>query len=328
MQETTQQTQLDSPPSTPVIQLANVSKRYGFKTAVDHLNLTIYEGEVFGLLGPNGAGKTTTILMLLGLIEPTEGQAYVLDIDATRNPLKVKERVGYLPDDVGFYEDLTGRENLLLTARLNGLTEEEAAQAVDQLLKRVGLEAAADQKAGTYSRGMRQRLGLADTLIKRPRIIILDEPTLGIDPEGVREFLALIRSLSQEEGITVLLSSHHLHQVQAICDRVGLFIDGRLLAVGTIADLAQKLFKDAPYQLKVEAEPLGDGLLANLMQLPGIASVERISPTSIRLLARENTASDVAETIFKSGSKLYALESSQFGLDEIYHRFFAGREGT
>ena len=313
---------------TPVIQLENVSKQYGFKTAVDQLNLTIYEGEVFGLLGPNGAGKTTTILMLLGLIEPTRGKATVLGIDATRNPLQVKKQVGYLPDDVGFYEDLTGLENLRLTARLNGFSEEEADAAAQTLLKRVGLEEAAEQKAGTYSRGMRQRLGLADTLIKRPKIIVLDEPTLGIDPEGVRSFLSLIRTLSTEEGITVLLSSHHLHQVQAICDRVGLFIDGRLLAVGTIAELAQNLFKDAPYQLKIEADPLDDALLETLQTLPGITAIERLSSTAARLLAREHVAPMVAHTIIQHNSKLYALESRAIGLDEIYHRYFEGREGA
>src|SRR5690606_16906022 len=211
-------------------------------TAVDHLTLGIYPGEIFGLLGPNGAGKTTTILMMLGLTEPTSGSVKVSGIDSTRNPMQVKRKVGYMPDDIGFYEDRTALDNLIYTARLNRIPEAEARERARLMLERVGLTDAAGKKVGAFSRGMRQRLGLADVLIKKPEVIILDEPTLGIDPEGVRELLELIRRLSREEGITVLISSHHLHQMQQICDRVGLFVRGKLLAEGDIASLAQKLF--------------------------------------------------------------------------------------
>ena len=155
--------------------------------AVNHLDLSIREGEVFGLLGPNGAGKTTTILMLLGLTEPTLGTAMINGIDCTRNAMQVKRITGYLPDNVGFYPDMTGRENLKFTGRLNGLDEKTINQKIEKLLERVGMTYAADQKTGTYSKGMRQRLGIADVLMKDPKVIILDEPTLGLDPEGMRE---------------------------------------------------------------------------------------------------------------------------------------------
>jgi ABC-2 type transport system ATP-binding protein len=227
-----------------MIELVDLTKMYGTHAAVDHLNLTIDKGEIFGLLGPNGAGKSTTILMMLGLTEPTSGTVKVCGINSTSNPIRVKQKVGYLPEDVGFYDDRTGLENLIYTARLNSIPTKEAKEKAAHLLTRVGLADASKKKTGKYSRGMRQRLGLADVLIKNPEVIILDEPTLGIDPTGVREFLDLIVGLSKEEGITVLFSSHHLHQMQQVCDRVGLFVKGKLLAEGNIETLSQKLFSN------------------------------------------------------------------------------------
>src|SRR6478672_2577515 len=153
--------------AAPAIKTRALTKRYGEFTAVDKLDLSVRPGEVFGLLGPNGAGKTTTILMLLGLSEPTSGTARVLDMDPARNPIAVKRRVGYLPDSVGFYGNLTGRQNLRYTARLNGIARKAADDHIDELLERVGLTNAANQRVDQYSRGMKQRLGLADVMVKR-----------------------------------------------------------------------------------------------------------------------------------------------------------------
>ena len=223
-----------------VIVLTDLTKQYGNFTAVDHIRLNIRKGEIFGLLGPNGAGKSTTILMMLGLTEPTSGTVEICGINSTTHPIEVKRRIGYLPEDVGFYDDMTGPENLIYTARLNGIPDKEAKTKAMELMKRVGLEEQLTKKTGKYSRGMRQRLGLADVLIKNPEIIILDEPTSGIDPAGVQEFIELIRWLSKEEGLTVLFSSHHLDQVQKVCDRVGLFSNGQLLALIDMAELKDK----------------------------------------------------------------------------------------
>jgi len=219
------------------IELIGLTKRYGSFTAVDHLDLQIRQGEVFGLLGPNGAGKSTTILMMLGLTDPTEGLVQVCGINSTTHPVEVKRKVGYLPEDVGFYEDLTGVENLVYTAELNRIPRKEAREKAQRLMERVGLGDQLQKKAGKYSKGMRQRLGLADVLIKDPEIIILDEPTSGIDPAGVKEFMELIHQLSREHGLTVLFSSHHLNQVQQVCDRVGIFGGGKLLAVIEMTEL-------------------------------------------------------------------------------------------
>ena len=223
-----------------VIELTGLTKRYGDFTAVDNLDLNIRKGEIFGLLGPNGAGKSTTILMILGLTEPTAGNVSVCGINSTTSPVEVKRKVGYLPEDVGFYEDMTGMENLIYTAELNGIPLSEASEKAASLLHRVGLGNETEKRTGKYSKGMRQRLGLADVLIKDPEIIILDEPTSGIDPTGVQDFIHLIRHLSHENGLTVLFSSHHLHQVQQLCDRVGLFGKGRLLTLIDINELHNK----------------------------------------------------------------------------------------
>lgn len=223
-----------------VIVLSALTKHYGNFTAVDHVDLSIRKGEIFGLLGPNGAGKSTTILMMLGLTEPTSGSVEIGGINSTRHPIGVKRKIGYLPEEVGFYDDMTGSENLIYTARLNGISKEVAKLRAEELMKRVGLESQMKKKAGKYSRGMRQRLGLADVLIKKPEIIILDEPTSGIDPAGVQEFIELIRELSRVEGLTVLFSSHHLDQVQKICDRVGFFNAGKLITLIDMAELKDK----------------------------------------------------------------------------------------
>lgn len=176
--------------SNIVIRTEGLTKTYGKLTAVYHLNLEIRRGEVFGLLGPNAAGKTTTTLMLLGLSEPDKGKAMIHGIDCTHNALQVKKAVGYLPDNVGFYGTMTRRENLRFMGRINSLDGQEALdERINKLLELVGMIEAADKKTGTYSRGMRQRLGIADVLMKDPDIIIMDEPTLGIDPEGVRELM-------------------------------------------------------------------------------------------------------------------------------------------
>ncbi len=215
----------------PVIELIGLTKKYGRSTVVDNLNLQIHKGEVFGFLGPNGAGKSTTILMMLGLTEPTSGIVKVSEINATRYPIEVKRKVGYLPEDVGFYEQMTGIENLCYTAQLNGIPKAKALENAVSLMEKVGLAEQLKKKTGKYSKGMRQRLGLADVLIKEPEIIILDEPTSGIDPAGINEFINLIRHLSKEKGLTVLFSSHHLSQVQQVCDRASLLHKGKILAV-------------------------------------------------------------------------------------------------
>jgi len=323
----------------PIIEFTDLTKKYDQLTAVDHLNLSIYKGEIFGLLGPNGAGKSTTILMMLGLTEPDSGIAKVCGINPTTSPVEVKKKVGYLPDNVGFYDDMTGLENLVYIARLNGLPLNMAKEKAMQLLERVGLVDAADKKTGKYSRGMIQRLGLADVLIKNPEIIVLDEPTLGIDPKGVKEFLDLIVQLSREEGLTVLLSSHHLHQVQQVCDRVGLFVSGKLIDEGDIASLSTRLFSGEPFiieagvhinangenNLPFNLETSITGLGNKLLNMDGVKSVAR-EREIIKIFCERDLSSAIAKTIVESGIDLNCLVKREYGLDDIYQRYFEKEE--
>lgn len=304
-----------------VIEISHLTKRYGNKTAVNDLNLSIKKGEVFGLLGPNGAGKTTTILMLLGLTEPTSGTAEIHGKNCTRNPLEVKSIVGYLPDNTGFYGDMTGRQNLRYTGRVNGLSGKELEERIDQLLERVGMTKAADQKAGTYSKGMRQRLGIADTLIKDPEIIIMDEPTLGIDPEGMRELLNLIRELSVEDGRTILISSHQLHQIQQVCDRVGIFVNGSLIASGTLPELEEKIRQDGGYMLELDPKPCDDQLLGMLMNQEGIQRIEKEGNRFI-IYSSKDIRGNLTKFLGEHNYTVLHLHQRGGDLDEIYRRYF------
>ena len=195
--------------------------------------------------------------------------------DCTRDPIGIKTMVGYLPDQMGFYADMTGRENLRFTGRLNGLKGTLLEERIDSLLERVRMTEAADKKTGTYSRGMKQRLGIADVLMKDPQVVIMDEPTLGIDPEGMRELTDLIRRLSVEDGRTILISSHQLYQVQQICDRVGLFVEGKLIACGKIEELAEQVQQEGNYVLETAAVPDDGGFKALLNDLGNVRQVER-----------------------------------------------------
>jgi ABC-2 type transport system ATP-binding protein len=225
-----------------VIETQDLTKVYGDQVAVNRLNLKIDQGEVFGFLGPNGAGKTTTLLMLLGLSEPTSGKAWVCGFDPTRDPLKVKKVVGYLPENVGFYDDMNAAQNLLFMSRLNGIPDEVARPKAEEVLRIVGLDADPRKRVGAYSRGMRQRLGIAEVLLKEPQVVFLDEPTLGLDPDGALQMLEVIRSMSQDKKITVFFSSHLLDQVQKISHRVGIMLKGNMVAMGRIDDLAEEKF--------------------------------------------------------------------------------------
>ncbi|MCB1494482.1 MAG: ABC transporter ATP-binding protein [Bauldia sp.] len=308
--------------SAPVIEASGLTKRYGRALAVDGLDLTIGAGEVFGLLGPNGSGKTTTILMLLGLTEPTGGSVRVLGFDPLRQPLEVKRRVGYLPDQVGFYDTLSARENLVYSARLLGLASGDAAQRIDRALSVVGLAEVADRRVSTFSHGMRQRLGVAELLVKEARVAILDEPTNGLDPQGTSELLALILNL-KAEGMTVLLSSHLLGLVQSICDRVALFRKGRVGLVGPVDELARDVLGGA-YVVEIETE--GVDLAGVLEGMDGIAGVARSEDGRSRVDADRDLRKEIARRVVEAGGGLRNMTLTRTSLDEIYSRYFEQEE--
>jgi len=301
-----------------VIAARDLTRRYGKTSVVDAINFDIAKGEVFGLLGPNGAGKTTTILMMLGLTEISAGRVSVLGFDPARSPLQVKRRVGYLPDAVGFYDHLTAVENLAYVAKLMGLSVAERSQRIVAALTRVRLLDVANKRVATYSRGMRQRLGLAEIIVKRAEIAILDEPTSGLDPQATLEFLDLIREL-KAEGVTVLLSSHMLDQVQRVCDRVALFRTGRIVMMGSVAALAVQVL-GAGFVVEVEAD--GAGIARRLAAIPGVSKVETIAEDRFRMTADRDVRPDAARAVVAANGALRRLSVDEPSLEAIYAHYF------
>jgi ABC-2 type transport system ATP-binding protein len=304
--------------SETLIEATNLVKRYDGVSVVKRVSFSVARGEIFGLLGPNGAGKTTTILMLLGLSDITEGQARVVGYDPVREPLSVKRRVGYLPDAVGFYDNLTAADNMRYMARLIGLTPAQREQRIKSSLEHVGLTEVADKRVTTFSRGMRQRLGLAEILMKEAQIAILDEPTSGLDPQATLELLEVIRNL-KHHGVSVLLSSHLLERVQSVCDRVALFNEGRIVLIGTVAELGRQVLGGGTY-VDIEAE--GQGLADRLATVPGVRGVETTRPNCFRLLAEGDVRPEAAAAVVGAGGRLLRLSVEEPSLEMIYTRYF------
>jgi len=307
------------------IETRDLTKRYGKSTVVDSLNFHVGENEVFGLLGPNGAGKTTTILMLLGLTEPSGGAARVFDFNPVREPLKVKRIVGYLPEEVGFYDDLTARENLRFIAELNNVSPSDEGRRIDEVLEIVGLTQERDTTTGKFSRGMRQRLGIADVLIKQPRLVILDEPTSGLDPKGINQLLDLIAGLP-EQGTSVLLSSHQLHQVQRVCHRVGILSKGKMVVEGDIGELGREAMAGGRYIIEVEtAEPKVE-LPDIIKNIPGVERVEAEGAV-LKISTGADLRSQISRAVIDSGALLVQMKVHEFSLDDIYMRYFKEEAG-
>jgi len=303
----------------PVIEARGLTKRYGTAAAVDGVNFKVGAGEIFGLLGPNGAGKTTTILMLLGLTDISQGEARVFGHDPMREPLAVKRLVGYLPDMVGFYNNMTAADNLHYTARLMGMRAAERKEKIASALARVGLAELAEKKVGTFSHGMRQRLGLAEIVMKEARVAILDEPTNGLDPQASIELLDLIRSL-KAHGVSILLSSHLLDRVQSVCDRVALFNAGKIALMGTVPELGRHVLGGG-FAVEVEAES-SDGIAKRLSALPGVRSVETPAPGRFRMTCDHDLRAEAAAAVVAAGGRLKQLSLDQPSLEEIYTRYF------
>jgi ABC-2 type transport system ATP-binding protein len=304
-----------------VIEAQDLTKRYNGVAAVKNVSFAVARGEIFGLLGPNGAGKTTTILMLLGLSEITHGKARVLGHDPVREPLAVKRRVGYLPDQVGFYDNLTASENMRYMARLLGVERTQQDDKIEAALAHVGLADVRHNRVGTFSRGMRQRLGLAEILMKDAQIAILDEPTSGLDPQATIELLEMIREL-KHRGVSVLLSSHLLERVQSVCDRVALFNEGNLVLMGTVPELGRQVLGGG-FRVEVEAE--GEGLTGRLAAVPGVQRVETVSARRLLLMAERDVRPEAAAAVVAAGGRLLHLGVAEPSLEAIYTRYFQDR---
>ena len=304
-----------------VVETHNLTKRYHDKIAVNALNLTVEEGEIFGFLGPNGAGKTTTILMCIGLTEPTSGRVAVCGFDPSRESLEVKSRVGYLPENPGFYEDISARENLLYMARLNHIPEDEARRRTSEVLEQVELSSDGRRLVREFSRGMKQRLGIAEVLVKQPRAIILDEPTLGIDPDGAIRILELIKGLNRERNLTVMLSSHQLQQVQEICSRVGIIVRGKLIVQGQMDELGRAILKERQWNFLVELGGGANGIETDLRAINGVDEIEK-RRHGLFLRCTRDVRPELLSLVARKNLQLLQLRSEDPTLEEIYLKYF------
>jgi ABC-2 type transport system ATP-binding protein len=296
----------------PIVVTDALTKRYGQHTAVDAVSLTVRRGEVYGFLGPNGAGKTTTLRMLLGLVRPTRGSARVLD--GRPGDPSVLRRVGALVEGPGFYPYLSGRDNLRVLGRYNGHTDAD----VDAALERVDLAARGGDAFKSYSLGMKQRLGVAAALLGDPDLLILDEPTNGLDPGGMADMRELVRRLAGR-GQTVLLSSHLLGEVQQICDRVGVIASGRLLAESTVAELrgASSVF--------VRAEPAAyaEQVIESVL---GAVDVRRGADGGLQVVTEPDRTPEIVRALVEAGVEVHEIRSDERSLEEIFFEMTSGKE--
>ncbi len=298
------------------IQVKGLSKTFGETRAVDNISFNVRKGEVFGFLGPNGAGKTTTIKSILGFIQPDAGEIFINGLNMKRNSRDAKKDIGYLPEKVAFYDNLTAYQNLCFYADMKGVSRESCVS----LLKEFGLIDARDEKVGSFSKGMLQRLGMARAVLGNPSILILDEPSNGLDPNGVALVRRKILQL-KEDGVTVFLSSHILSEVQAVCDRVAIINRGRIVAIDTIDNLKAKL--DLKPVLVIELGEEADGFVDKVESLEG---VERVKAYNRRL---EVTCSSEAKAkvilvIEENKGGILNIQTREPSLEEIFIRFTEG----
>jgi len=301
-----------------MIQLEHLSKSYNGVLAVDDLNLTIPDGEIFGLLGPNGAGKSTTILMMIGLIQPTAGRCLINNLDVARDPIAVKQKIGYIPEDVGFYGNLTAEENLTYFARLYRMDPDRRRIRIPKLLDMVGLQGVT-KHVGGYSKGMRQRLGLAKALLNEPSLVLLDEPTANLDPQGVADYRRIIQETAAN-GATVIVSSHILEEVSKVCSSVGILSRGKLVASGAWKDLAAGLESGSEGHVTIQVEardPIPE------IQHPDLTSMtmsdDRLTAT---IIARSDIRESICDQLAARGVRLLGITRKGLSLEEMFMTYY------
>jgi len=311
--------------SQPIIQTQELTKHYKEIKALDHLNLTVFEGEIFGFLGPNGAGKTTTLLTLMGLTVPTSGTATVGGYDIVKDSKKVRQIAGMLPEGAGFYEDLTARQNLNYICQLNDIPKLEREKTIKELLDAVGLGERVDMKVEKFSRGMKQRLGIAQVLIKNPKIAFFDEPTIALDPQGVKEIREMLIRLNKEKDLTVFLSSHLLYEVQQTCQRVGIIRAGKLIAADTIENLSERIGGKDKIVVELELSKVDADLIREIKGINGVLSVDQEN-NKINVHMESDKSKEVSETIMKHGATILLMRPKERSLEEIFMEYY--KEGA
>ncbi len=293
----------------PAIRTVGLTKRFGKRLAVDGLDLEVRRGQIFGFLGPNGAGKSTTIRLLLGLLRPNGGEAHVLGCSVARARLRFAGRVGALVEEPAFYDHLSGRKNLELLARLSGWSD---GHRLERVLELVGLADRQRDKVGAYSHGMRQRLGIAQALLPRPELVILDEPATGLDPKGLVEVRELMRFLRDEEGMTIFLSSHLLHEVELLCSHVGVVSKGRMIAQGPVAELLAR--SEARVDVSVDDPTKALEVATTLSYVDNATATDGL----LKVALQGDRAADLNRALVSAGVRVSALTPARSSLEETY----------
>ncbi len=304
-----------------IISARGLTKKYNEHLAVDNLNLDIKKGEIFGLLGPNGAGKSTFILMTLGLTEPTSGTITVSGFNSTRQPLKVKSITGYLPERIGFYDDMTAAGNLAYTAELNRVPYRKIDKKIDEVLEIVKLSDKKKHLVKTFSKGMRQRLGIADVLIKNPKLVIFDEPTEGLDVKVANQILNTILDLNKKKKITFVLSSHQLNLMQKVCPRVGILSGGKLIGEGSIDKLGRNIFSGGKYRIEIELDKITDSLIEKIKKIDKVIDVSKTG-NNLDVVCNSDVRQDISKIIANEGMLMTKMDIKQDALEEIYLKYF------
>jgi len=301
--------------SVTAIELDGVSKRFGSVTALRDLDMTVEQGEVFGFLGPNGAGKSTTIDLLLDYLRPTEGRVTVLGTDVQADPIAVRERTGILPEGFSTFATMTGRQHLEFA-----IDARDADADPDAILDRVGLDGAGDRQASGYSKGMAQRLALGMALIGEPDLLILDEPSTGLDPHGVRRMREIVRE-ERDRGATVFFSSHILGQVEAVCDRVAILREGELLAVDTLDGLREAAGFAGQLSVTLDREP--DGAVDSVRAVDAVSSVA-VDGRTITVGCPDGVKADVIDAARERGAAVENVETADSSLEDLFVAYTEG----
>jgi len=304
----------------PIIETDNLTKHFGKIIAVDHVSFSIEEGEIFGFLGPNGAGKTTTILMLITLLKPTSGKATVCGFDITKEQAKVRSCIGYVSQDTAVDENLTGRENLLLQGRFYHLPKEVMEKRIEEVLEMVDLTDRANTLVATYSGGMRKRLDIAEGLIHRPKVLFVDEPTLGLDIQTRHKIWEYIQRLREEAHMTIFLTTHYMDEADKLCDRIGIIDYGQIKVVGEPNELKSQIGGDIiTLKFTNETNSYADQALAKIKKL---SSIENIVPTkdffSVVAKDGETTVPKIFEVASKVGATIESISLKRPTLDDVF----------
>ena len=301
---------------TQAIETVNLTKRYGRLTAVDKLNLNVNANTIHGFLGPNGAGKTTTIKVLVGLLKPDEGEARIFGEEVSGDKPDVRLRIGYMPELPKFPKHLKGSELLDIYGRMYGLSQQQRQDQLPKLFEQVGLKGRENDLIGKYSKGMQQRLGIAQALLSEPELVILDEPSLGLDPVGMVEVRELIKNVVKE-GMTVFLSSHLLFEVQQVCSHVTIINKGVAVASDTIENVEHKI--KGPVTLQIEVTKITKTIVENVKKLSFVTDVKtENNKLNITLDTKDDVRSQVSETITNSGGTIVSMNLTGQSLEDVF----------